>query len=316
MVRLNRRQALVGAAALAGLSACGRGRADGGTRITIWRHKAAASYFMEAAGQADFPYGVDYADLPGGNAVLNAYAADAIDYAFMSQIPPVFALQAGIPLALIGSYQGDVNNSGLLVRPGSKVRTIDDLRGKSVTYVPTTNDHYYLLKILDAHGMMMRDIVPVALPVTDANAAFTRGHVEARCAGGITALLTETQLGGRWIHRTMRGLYSGNFVISAHPRSLADPDKRAAILDYRRREQATWDWIADHVDQWAEISGKLSSLPASLYRRLAREHSRPGKLVLPGEDVIADQQDVADFMAEHGMVDRKLDIRPLWYRNG
>lgn len=309
----SRRALLAGAGALT-LAGCGAAteRALSDVTLSVWRYKTTAGNFMAAAGQADTPYQVRYVDLPGGPLVLNAYAAGALDYAYMSEIPPAFALQSGTPLRLIATHQGDVNNSGVLVVKGSSARQFPDLRERTIAYTPNTNNHYYLLKLLEAHDLRLSDVQAVGLPANDANAAFTRGHVEAIVTGGISALLTESLLGGRWIVRSVAGLYSGNFCISAHPTALADPLKRAAIRDYLRREQATWQWIDRNPERWAALSATLSSQPAALFQRLAREASRPALIVPPAKAAIASLQHVADDLARFALVRDRHDLSALW----
>jgi hypothetical protein len=110
-----------------------------GITLRVWRHKLAASRFMEAAG-LPHPYQVTYADLPGGQMVLNAFSGDGLDYAFMSQIPPVYALRSGVPIKLVATYAGDTHNGGILVNRGSSARRIEDLRGarSRMCRAPTT----------------------------------------------------------------------------------------------------------------------------------------------------------------------------------
>jgi len=160
----------------------------------------------------------------------------------------------------------------------------------------------------------VRDIQPVPLPVLDANAAFQSGHVEARAAGGLTALQTVDAMGARWISRSLAGIYSGNFVIAAHTKALTDPARRAALADYLRREQATWDWVAAHPREWAAIAAKLTGASPALFAQLAREQSRPGKLLPVSEAVIADQQGVSDFLVKAGLLPTPADVHPLWER--
>ena len=308
-----RRDVLAGLGAL-GLSACHDAEKNGlnGVTLRVWRHKTAASQFMQAAGLPPTSYKVEYADLPGGPMVLNAFAGDGLDYAFMSQIPPVYALRSGVPLRLVASYAGDTNNGGILVGRGSNARRIEDLRGRTVTYVPGTNDHFYLLKLLDVHGMSIRDIHPVPLSVLDGNSAFRSGHVEARTAGGLTALQTVESMGGRWISRSLAEIYSGNFVIAAHVRALADPLRRVALADYLRREKATWEWVAGHPHEWAAIAAKLTGASRGLFEQLAREQSRPGQLLPISDAVIEDQQQVSDFLVKTGLLNARVDVRSLW----
>lgn len=311
---LSRRDMLggVGALALAGCKRSDGARALSDITLRVWRYKNTAGNFMEAAGLAATPYEVRYVDLPGGPLVLNAYAAGELDYSYMSEIPPAFAIQSGTPIKLIATHQGDVNNSGILVVKSSSARRFDDLRGRTIAYTPNTNNHYYLLKLLETHGMTLKDVKAVGLPVSDANAAFTRGHVEATVAGGISALLTETLLGGRWLVSNVKGVYSGNFCISAHPDALADPLKRAAIQDYLRREQATWEWIGHNRRCWAALSGQLSDQSPALFDRLAREASRPALIVPPAPNAIASLQHVTSDLFKYGLVRGDHDISGLW----
>lgn len=314
MPSLSRRGLLAGAGALA-LTGCkpARGaKALSDVTLRVWRYKNTAGNFMAAAGLADTPYKVRYVDLPGGSLVLNAYAAGELDYSYMSEIPPAFAIQSDTPLKLIATHQGDVNNSGVLVVGSSSARRFADLRGRTIAYTPNTNNHYYLLKLLEAHGMTLKDVKAVGLSVSDANAAFTRGHIEAMVAGGISALLTESLLGGRWIVPTITGLYSGNYCISAHPDALADPVRHAAIQDYLRREQATWQWIGRNRARWAALSGKLSEQSPVLFDRLAREASRPALIVAPAADAIASLQHVTNDLFRFGLVRGDYDISGLW----
>lgn len=311
---LSRRDLLAGAGALAlaGCKPAPGAQALSDVTLRVWRYKNTAGNFMAAAGLADTPYKVRYVDLPGGSLVLNAYAAGELDYSYMSEIPPAFAVQSGTPLKLIATHQGDVNNSGVLVVKSSAARRFEDLRGRSIAYTPNTNNHYYLLKLLEAHGMTLKDVKAVGLPVSDANAAFTRGHVEATVAGGISALLTEKLLNGRWIVSNVKGLYSGNFCITAHPDALADPFKRAAIRDYLHRERATWQWIGRNRERWAALSGQLSDQAPALFERLAREASRPALIVPPAADAIASLQHVTNDLFKFGLVRGDYDISGLW----
>ncbi|MFT3968585.1 MAG: ABC transporter substrate-binding protein [Sphingobium sp.] len=183
--------------------------------LSVWHSRATAANFMPAAGLAPPVYQVRPADLPGGAMLLNGYAADALDYAYMSQIVAVFGMQSGVPLKIIATFTGDVNNAGILVQKASSAKTVGDLRGRTVAYTPSTNEHYYLLKFLEGQGMTMSDIQPVALATADINGAFTRGHVEARATvGGIVGLLAETQLGARWLVRSIKSFNSGDYQLT------------------------------------------------------------------------------------------------------
>lgn len=316
---LSRRAWLAGAGAtLAGaLAGCGDSahapRSLSDVTLTIWHNRTTAENFMRAAGQTGASYRTRNADLPGGPALLGGYAAGALDYAYMSQIVAAFAVDAGTPLKIIATYTGDVNSAGILIQKASHARTIADLRGRTVAYTPATNEHYYLLKYLELAGLRLEDIQPVGLATSDINSAFTRGHVEARVTvGGIVALLAQRQLGARWLARSIGAFNSGNCCMTAHEDALADPYKRQAIADYLRREQATWDWIDGHTEEWARISAQVSEVPAELFRELAREKSRPARIIPPDDAARADFQHVTDDLARVGLLKGRHDTASYW----
>jgi sulfonate transport system substrate-binding protein len=174
-----------------------------GITLRVWRHKLAASRFMEAAGLPP-PLSGDicrFAGRPdGAQRVFRRRSGLCVHE------PDTTGLRAAFGRAdkTGGDLRGDTHNGGILVNRGSSARRIEDLRGRTVTYVPGTNDHFYLLKLLDRHGLSIKDIQPVPLSALDANAAFQSGHVEACTTSNLPALQLEA-MGGRWLSRDLAG---------------------------------------------------------------------------------------------------------------
>ncbi|MEA1674654.1 ABC transporter substrate-binding protein [Nitrospirillum sp. BR 11163] len=311
-LRLNRRDLLAGAGALLAAPRPGQAAIPPDLTLSVWRYKLTASYFFEDAGVADVPYRVAYGDLPGGTMVLEALSAGALDYAFMSEIPPIFSVPSNVPLSLIAVVRGDVNNSGLLVQGGSAIHRVEDLKGKRVSYVRATNNHYYLIKILATAGLTFADIVPVPLSVQDGAAAFIAGHIDAIVSGGYATWQLLQHNNARWLISDMEGLYSGNFVIAANRNSLKDPAKAEAIGDYVRREQKVWAWTAQNGPRWAKRWADVTGAPEAFYLQQYQNQHRRFRLTAVSEDVIRDQQDIADTFLAVNAIDRRIDVRPLW----
>lgn len=309
---LNRRHLLAAGAGALAAGRAARARAADDLTLSVWRYKVTASYFFADAGVADTPYRVTYADLPGGTMVLEALASNALDYAFMSEIPPIFSIPSDLPIRLIATVRGDVANVGILVRGDSGIRTAADLRGKRVSYVRATSNHYYLIKILARAGLGFSDIVPVPLSVQDSIAAFRSGHLDAVVAGGYAAWILKHDSGARWLISDMAGFYPGNFVIAANRDALQDPAKAAAIADYLTRERAVWDWAAGHGEQWAARWAEVTGVPADYFLDEFRARHHQPRLTGVTDTAIRDQQDVADTFFTARAIDRRVDVRPLW----
>lgn len=283
-----------------------------GTSLSVWHYKGQVSDFFSESGMDVPPYDVNYITIEGGNMVLNAYKAGAMDYAFMSQIPPLFAAQSDSPLRLIAAVQGDLSNSGLLVPSGSKITSIAELRGKKVAYTQSTNHHYYLLKILNDHGMSFSDIQPTPLTQAAGRAAFSAGYLDAMVSGDYIAQLLIEETGARWLVSDISATCLSYFTISARKAALDDPARQAAIGDYLQREQKTWNWIAENPQNWSQVMARKTGIPQRIYQKLAAARRHPVRIVPVTASVLQEHQAVADTFFSAGLVPHRVDAAALW----
>ncbi|ENO89431.1 ABC transporter substrate-binding protein [Thauera linaloolentis] len=281
--------------------------------LRVASYKGQTSYFFDDAGVADTPYKVDYAEFAGGNLIVEAIAGGSIDYGGMSEIPPIFAVDANTPLRIIGVLRGDVNNQVALVPKGSPITDPAQLKGKRVGYVRSTTSHYFLLRLLHDHGLDWRDIEPIALSPQDGLVAFQTGRLDAWVVYGLAVQVVQAQ--GARVLRTALGYLSGNYLVAAHARAIADPGRRAAIADYLLRERAGLEWINDNPQAWARKISRLTGAAEALFLEQFRQRSEPGRLIAVSDAAIRSQQQVADTFFEHGVLGRRLDVAPLWNRS-
>ncbi|SEJ39146.1 sulfonate transport system substrate-binding protein [Azotobacter beijerinckii] len=317
---MTRRRVLLAGSVLAGAALASRwGVAASGpldlsrTRLGVGTYKGAAPSFLEEAGLAPPPYEVSYAELAGGNLIVEALAGGSLDVGSMSEIPPVFAIQSQAPIKLIAVLRGDVNNQVFLVPQGSGVREIAELRGKRVGFVRSTTSHYFLIKALKEQGLSLADIEPVGLTPQDGFSAFQSGQLDAWVIYGIYIQIALARTHAR-IVKTALGYLSGNYVIAARAESLKDPYRVAAIKDYLAREQQVWDWVQANPESWAKKSAAITGIDASLFMDQFRARSEPYRMVPVDDAAIRSQQEVADLFYEAGVLRQRLDVAPLWAR--
>ncbi|MFJ4376333.1 ABC transporter substrate-binding protein [Pseudomonas japonica] len=310
-ISLNRRRFLHHGTVLGLASAVAPVLADNGEALRIWRYKGQAASFLADAGQAATPYPVKWVDIPGGAMVLEAFASASLDYAFMSPVLPLFASAAGNPLVLIASYQGEQNRSGLIVKRGGAIRTIADLKGKRVSFVRATDTHYLLLNLLRDNGLGLADIQARPMPARDALIAFHNGHVDALIAGGIGALQALTSMDGELLAEASR-YQCGNYLIATSARVLEQPGKQAQIGDFLAREQATWDWVERHPEDWAARNEALTGIPRALYLQQFAQRQRPCRLLPVSAEDIEAQQHIADLFHDSGLIRQRVDVRGFW----
>ena len=316
---LSRRYLLAGGLSVAGLSAlaaCSPGKTgkpgsleDLTLRAATYRGNLEA--FFQQAGVADTPYKIAKSEFAGGNLIVEAINAGALDVGGMSEIPPIFVAGApGNQVRIVAVLQGDVNNQVVLVPKDSQAQSFGDLKGKRIGYVKATTSHYILLRLLEEAGLKWTDIKPVALSPQDGLAAFSSGAIDAWVIYGV--IVQQARAAGARVLRTALGILSGNYLVAAAKSALDDPLKRQALGDYLGRYAKVAEWSNADLARWAQVRGAATGVPASLYLREFKERSSPTRLLKISDAAIASQQGVADAFAAAGLIPGKVDVRPLW----
>lgn len=283
------------------------------TTLRIGTYKGGDSYYFTEAGVASLPYKSALAEFAAGNLIVEALAAGSLDCGGMSEIPPIFAAASNAPMKVIAVLRGDVNNQVVLLPKNSTITDPSQFRGKRIGYVRSTTSHYFLLQLLKENGLSFKDIEAVALAPQDGFAAFQSGQLDAWVIYGLVVELAKNQ--GARVLRTADGYLSGNYVISAAAKAIADPLKHAAIGDYLQRIAKVYQWINAHPELWAQKSGRIAGVPPQLFLNQVKARSQPYKLVAVDDAAVTSQQKVADVFAQAGLLARRIDVAPLWDRS-
>jgi sulfonate transport system substrate-binding protein len=123
--------------------------------------------------------GVTWTEFNAGPVQLEALNVGAIDFGDVGEAPPIFAQAAGAPLVYAGATVPRPRLEAIVVPKGSPIKTVADLKGKRVAYNKGSNVQYFLVKLLEKHGLKYNDVQSVHLPPPDARAAFEKGAVDA-----------------------------------------------------------------------------------------------------------------------------------------
>ena len=180
-----RRRLLGGAAAAAALGIAPPAFAQAGrTRTLRVGHQKGWLSILKSRGTLEkrlAPLGVavTWTEFNAGPVQLEALNVGAIDFGDVGEAPPIFAQAAGAPLVYAGATVPRPKLEAVIVPKGSPIRTVADLRGRRVAYNKGSNVQYFLVKLLERHGLKYADVQSVFLPPPDARAAFERGSVDA-----------------------------------------------------------------------------------------------------------------------------------------
>jgi sulfonate transport system substrate-binding protein len=271
----------------------------GGTRALL-----EAAQALEGA-----PYAWRWANFQGAAPLFEAQRAGAVDLAPAGDLPVLAAASGDPALKIVATRVGSGAQLGILVGPHSTIRTVADLKGRTV-FVSSARgsiSQYQLYGALAEAGLSKDDVtVRFILPV-DAFAAFASGSIEVWATFdpyyGIAV-----QRGAR-ILRDGSGISSGLGFITASGDALADPRKRAAIADVLARYQRAGDWAVANPDAYAQIYATLTRSPLDAAKQITKRASLKQHFVTDAD--IDALQKVADRAQQDAILPRRIDVHAI-----
>jgi sulfonate transport system substrate-binding protein len=257
---------------------------------------------FEAAGQDDTPYEVEWSQFTSGPPAIEAMNADAVDFCFMGDTPPIFAAANGVDVKVVGVARQAADAKPylqILVPEDSDIETVQDLKGKQIAVSPQTIMEYFLRKVLDEAGLGIDDVKPAYLQPADAQSAYTSKKADAFVSVEPLTTITKGARPSRELADSSDHLTSQSLAV-ASGKALKDPRKAAAIGDFLQRYVRTQDWEQTHVDEWAPIYVQASKFPVALAEATLAASKYEWHVI--DDDVIAVQQDQIDTWVKTGAV--------------
>jgi len=257
---------------------------------------------LKAAGQdTGMDYTVNWSLHAAGPAFMEAVPSGSVDVAAMADTPSIFAQAGKIPAKIVGVEQTMAKGESyveIVAAGGSSIKSVSDLKGKTVASTQATILQYTLMAALQKAGLSYSDVKVVNLPITDALAAFQRGDVDAVAA--LDPQLAKLKAAGARTVADGTGTTTGYGVYVATEKALADPQKEKWIADLVQRISKAEKWADAHPEEWAPIYAAKTGLELDLARSIIKRQHH--ELIPIGQSVIAAQQKQADAFTELGLV--------------
>jgi taurine ABC transporter substrate-binding protein len=124
-----------------------------GPRVVIGYENNGADPYMvtQSLGlfQKDIPGRVSLKFFASGPAAMSALASNSLQFMCGIGIPPLVAgISQGLPLAIVFNQERYTSAAGIVVRPGKGIRSIADLKGKTIAIVAGSQSSFELATFL------------------------------------------------------------------------------------------------------------------------------------------------------------------------
>lgn len=313
MAFLLSRRGLLAAAGALSLAACGDGGGASGVTLNIGDQLHALKSSLDAAGEGQpDAYRINWANFVGGPPIIAAQTGGSIDVGWMAETPLIFAQAAGSPVKVVAvskTVDGGGSPYALVVKADSPIRTITDLKGKSVSFMKGTVLHYFVARLLDKEGLTLDDIRLVQAT------GFGTSLLDKGAADAIT--LNEPYLTQLLDAGKIRVLADGTppntpglFYLVASETALADPEKAEAIGDFVERAARANRWQRENVAEAAPFVAKRYNVDATTAEKIIRR--TPSRYAPVDASIIAAHQEEADLFLKLGLIRQKLDVGAIF----
>ena len=299
---------LASAATLGTLGASRAAWAQDGSRVLRIGHQKGWLSILKGRGTLEkrlAPLGVKvtWTEFTAGPVQLEALNVGSIDFGDVGEAPPIFAQAAGAPLVYVGATVPRPALEAVVVPKDSPIRSVADLKGKRVAYNKGSNVQYFLVKLLQKHGLQFSDVQSVYLAPADARAAFERGAVDAWVIWDPFLAAAQQTLQARLLADATDVVNNRGYYFSSRDFATKNTDVLRIALQEINGIDA---WVAHNKEAAAAELSKVLGLDTSitsLYVNRVRFGVAPVT-----RDILAEQQEIADTFHTLKLIPKKLNL--------
>ncbi len=311
---INRRRLLQSAAAFAAIAGASALAEDARTLRIGFQKGGGLLGLLKAQGRLDKTlaaqgWNVTWHEFPAGPQLLEAMSAGSVDFGYTGAPPPIFAQAAGKDMVYVGAEPGAPTIEAIVVKPGSPLASVSDLRGKRVAVQKGSSANFLLLAALEHAGVKFAEIQPIYLPPADARAAFESDRVDAWTVWDPYLAAVQAALKVRVLADYTQLLQTNSFYESSREFAARAPAVLAAVLD---ELAATGAWAVANPHAVAEMLAPQVGLPVEVvevWQRRTRYGVKPVDATL-----VRTQQKVADTFLAQNLIPQRIDVAGAVWR--
>jgi len=143
-------------------------------RLPLLKASGALDRALESIGAR-----VEWREYPGGTQLVEAFEADELAFGMVGDGPSVLALAGRVPVVYLAAEPLAPEGEAIVVPSGSEIRSIEDLRGRTIMVNRGANAHYFLIRALEQAHIDQSDVQIAYVPPDRAEEAFREADVDA-----------------------------------------------------------------------------------------------------------------------------------------
>lgn len=283
------------------LASCSPG---GGSRpLHIGDQRGLLQGLLKASGQLDgTTYPIEWSAFSSGPPLTEAMRVGAVDLGIVGDASLIGSVGAGGGIKAIAADRGAAKIA-ILIPANSQVRSVADLRGKTIATPRGTPGHLLVLAALQKAGLRPSDVKFAFIAPTDAASALSGGSVDAAAVWTPIMFILLAQPNPPRILVTNDGLTGDAIFLAATDDAIST--KRPELRDMVLRIKRAYAWAAGHHKEYADLIAKQSGLAPGVALRVAQNDA-----TITGFDdaFLAQQQRSATLYKDAGLIPKDIEF--------
>lgn len=289
-----------------------------GTVLRVASQQQSQDTAFELSGELeDLPFEIEWINLHGGPAILEAIRGGSVDVAPVGVIPAIHAYAAGDDVPAILATRSDPGNMRIAISVDSDIETIDDIEpGTRIAFADGTIHAGNILRLLDRAGLEPDEVELVRVPTTETVEVLQANEVELGSVDGqrlarFVAAYGDDGAGALPAEETY-GIADQPGVLYASRAALDDPAKDAALAVFLEHYVRALKWVNDNPETWVE----------EYYVNIQQVTEEDGWAIVEAggdtvfprldDDLLADIQELIDLLEGAGELQDGIEAADIW----
>ena len=269
-----------------------------GDPIDVSRARGVLAQKMDELG-----YKVVFKEFADGTAEMQALASGSINYARTGDTPPVISAASGTKVAYIAAGASRADGSGILVAKDSKIKSINDLKGKKVAYTQSTSSQFLLTQALAKQGLSIDDVAGKKMKQADAAIAFAKGNIDAWVTWDPYTAQGQVAQKAKMLQNGIGLSNNRDFILSTQSYAKKHEAVNKYLVRYLTEDMT---WANDNpTDLSKMLKDALGMKQAVIKKMVAR---RDWTLTPMTPAITKEEQTIADVFFNDGVLNKQINV--------
>ncbi|MEH7235916.1 aliphatic sulfonate ABC transporter substrate-binding protein [Bacillus sp. JJ1562] len=249
-------------------------------------------------------YTVEWKVFPTGTVLLEALNTNNIDFGHASDGNAVFMQAGGHPLHYIASEAPYPNGVALVAKADSDIKTVEDLKGKTIGVTKGGNQHYLLLVALEKAGISLDEVeIRFYKDAAEGLSAFTTDQFDVYGTWDPYLAIVENKVETRTIVNGSDLTENRTFYFASEEFLAEKPDVIKIILEELQNSN---QWANENKKEVSEILS--AELGLEIEPIQSANDRRTFGVEKIDEAIITSQQQLADTFFEAGLLETEVNV--------